>query len=76
MLLFHARLRDDISQLIGQLGNLPRVLLDVLERLIADPPVALMLPPLLASSRDTRVAAGCPSPASRVCTRGHARSTG
>jgi hypothetical protein len=36
MLLLHASLGNDIGQLIGELGNRRRVLLDVLERLIAE----------------------------------------
>ena len=36
MLLLHASLGDDIGNLIGELRNLRRVLLDVLERLIAE----------------------------------------
>jgi hypothetical protein len=36
MLLLHARLGDDIGNFISELGNLRRVLLDVLERLIAE----------------------------------------
>src|SRR5919198_3946720 len=34
MLLLHARLSDDIGNFISELGNLRRVLLDVLKRLI------------------------------------------
>src|SRR4029434_1573214 len=36
MLVLHARLGDDIGKFISELGNLRRVLLDVLERLITE----------------------------------------
>src|SRR5262249_55108061 len=36
MLLLHARLGDHIGELLGELGNLRRVLRDVLKRLIAE----------------------------------------
>jgi 50S ribosome-binding GTPase len=71
MLLLHASLGDDIGKLIGELRNLRRVLLDVLERLITE---RLRHGYSLLAGLDLGAGAGGPGPAFLGCTLGHACS--